>query len=260
MAKKHDINPAEKHGDIKRVHRRRASGFSGPITFLIVVVAVIFVMSVLFRVSDISVEGNTHYTDEEIIQAIDIEEGDNLFFFDRFSAVSRVFAKLPYIEQVSVERSLPNKVIISVEESEALAYLELGDEHWTLDHNCKVLGKATENELGFLVPVEGIDPGTLYIGEPMQTADNDEALVEYLSEVLGQIEDRGLRYSVTRLDFSNPKRVQFSYAGKYTVILGSNSDIEYKFGMFLSAKSKLMEGDVGVIDVSDGKTAYFSPN
>ena len=77
--------------------------FSGPMMFFLVIVAVIFVMSVFFRVSDIQVEGNTHYTDEEIIRAIDIEEGDNLFFFDRFAALSRVFAKLPYVEEVSVE-------------------------------------------------------------------------------------------------------------------------------------------------------------
>lgn len=260
MAVNHDIPPADIHGEPKKIHRRRAGGFSGPITFLVVIVSVIFVMSVLFRVSDISVEGNDHYTDSEIIQAIDIEEGDNLFFFDRFSMVSRVFAKLPYIEQVSVERSLPNKVIISVVESKALAYLELGDEHWTLDHNCKVLGKAAEGELSFLIPVEGIKPGTLLIGEPMQTADNNEEIVSYLAEVLTQIQDRGLQYSVTRIDFSNTKRVEFGYAGKYTVILGGQSNIEYKFGMFLSAAGKLLEGDVGIIDVSDGVKAHFSPN
>ena len=118
--------------------------------FVIVEVALIFVMSVFFRVSDIEVNGNVHYTDSEIIRAIDIEEGDNLFFFDRFAALSRVFAKLPYIEEVTVERKLPNKVIIDVTESTALAYLSLGDENWTIDHNCKVLGKASEDELSNL--------------------------------------------------------------------------------------------------------------
>lgn len=108
-----------------------------------------------FRVSDIQVEGNTHYTDEEIIRAIDIEEGDNLFFFDRFAALSRVFAKLPYVEEVSVERKLPNKVTITVKESQALAYIVLGDEDWTIDHSCKVLGKATEDELSGLIPIIG---------------------------------------------------------------------------------------------------------
>ena len=117
-------SPADKHGGFKMP--RRHSSFSGPLTFAIVVVATIFVMSVFFRVSNIQVEGNTHYTDDEIIRAIDIEQGDNLFFFDRFAAISRVFAKLPYVEQLTVDRQLPNKVVITVVESKALAYLELG--------------------------------------------------------------------------------------------------------------------------------------
>ena len=80
---------------------RRRRGFSRPLIFVVVVVAAIFVLSLFFRVEDITVEGNTHYTDEEIIRAIDIEEGDNLFFFDRIAAFycqffkSHVFSPAP---------------------------------------------------------------------------------------------------------------------------------------------------------------------
>ena len=69
---------------------RRKSSISGPLMFVIIVFAVIFVMSVSFRIENIQVIGNSHYTANEIINAIDIEEGDNLFFFDRFAAITRV--------------------------------------------------------------------------------------------------------------------------------------------------------------------------
>ena len=256
----------------RRIHKRKTadspermtisqylSSFSGPIMFFLVVVATIFVMSVFFRITNIQVEGNSHYTDEEIIRAIDIEEGDNLFFFDRFAALSRVFAKLPYIEEVSVERSLPNKVIITVTESQALAYLVLGDEMWTVDHSCKVLGKATEEELSGLIAVEGVNPGTLLIGEPLCTKDGDEELVEYLAEVLYQLEGRGLYTQVGSIDFSDKNQVSFDYGDQFTVKLGGPGKTEYKFGMLVSAMSQLLSGDVGVIDVSDGVTARFRP-
>ena len=217
----------------RKIHKRKAadsperislsqylSSFSGPIVFFLVIVTTIFVMSLFFRVTNIQVEGNVHYTDDEIIQAIDIEEGDNLFFFDRFSALSRVFAKLPYVEEVSVERSLPNKVIITVTESQALAYIALGDEMWTIDHSCKVLGKATQEELGDMIAVEGISPGTLFIGETMLTEDNDTELVEYLAQVLYQLEARGLYQQVESIDFSDKYNVVFDYGDKYTVKLG----------------------------------------
>ena len=95
----------ETQEEYMRARRRR--GFSRPLIFVVVIVVAILVLSLFFRVEDIQVEGNSHYTDEEIIRAIDIEEGDNLFFFDRFAAVSRVFSKLPYIEELSLHRACP---------------------------------------------------------------------------------------------------------------------------------------------------------
>lgn len=239
---------------------RYISSISGPVVFFVIIVAVIFVMSIFFRVSNITVVGNTHYTDEEIIRAIDIEEGDNLFFFDRFAALSRVFAKLPYIEEVSVERRLPDKVIITVTESQALAYIVLGDEYWTIDHGCKILGKATEEELSGLIPIDGIRPGTLMIGEDLQTEDNDTQIVDYISEVLYQLEARGMYRYVGRVNFANKNHVYFSYDDKYTVQLGDAAKTEYKFGMFASALSQLLDGDVGTIDVSDANIVRFTPN
>lgn len=250
--------PASKHGEYSAPRRR--SSFSGPLVFVAVVVAAIFTMSVFFRVSDIRVIGNEHYTAEEIIKAVDIEDGDNLFFFDRIAAGSRVFAKLPYVEAVSVDRSLPNRVTITITESKAIAYLSLGEEKWTLDHKCKVLGKAAEGETTNLVPVVGILPGTLMIGETMETEDKDPVIVEHLAEVLSQVQDRGLINGITRIDFSDPDDVLLSYGGKYTVRLGGSADIEHKFGMFVAVLDRLMAGDVGVINVSDGRTAHFSPN
>ena len=240
--------------------RARRRAFSGPLMFVVVVVAAIFVMSVFFRVEDIRVVGNQHYTAEEIIRAVDIEEGDNLFFFDRFAAVGRAFSKLPYIEAVTVERSLPNKVVITVEETTALAYLPLGEEKWTLDHNCKVLGKAAEGEEESLLPVVGMKAGTLMIGEIMETESGETDSVAYLAEVLDQIQARGMTDMVTSTDFSNTDSPEFDYGGKYTVVLGKHDKVEYKFGMFVTVLGMLKDGDVGVIDVSNGTTAHFSPN
>ena len=246
--------------EISGFMRARRRAFSGPLMFVVVVVAAIFVMSVFFRVEDIQVVGNSHYTAEEIIRAVDIEEGDNLFFFDRFAAVGRAFSKLPYIEAVTVERSLPDKVVITVEETTALAYLPLGVEKWTLDHNCKVLGKAAEGEEEMLLQVVGMNPGTLMIGEIMETEDGSTDTVEYLAEILDQIEARGLIGKITRIDFSKSQSPEFDYGGKYTVVLGRRDQVEHKFGMFITVLGMLKEGDIGVIDVSSGTTAHFSPN
>lgn len=240
--------------------RRGRESIGRLLTFVIVVVAAIFVLSVIFRVNNIIVVGNEHYTDADIIKAIDIEQGDNLFFFDRFATISRVFAKLPYVEQVTVERSLPDKVKITVVECKAMAYLVVGDENWTLDHKCKILGKATEEELDYLIAVKGISPGTLFIGETMTTEDNDEEMVNLLSDILCQIQDRGMTGPVQEIDVSNLSNIRFDYGGKYKVELGSKNNLDHKFALAVSAINQLMEGDIGTLIVSDGNIVHFRPD
>ena len=239
---------------------RRRRGFSRPLIFVVVVVASIFALSLFFRVEDIQVEGNTHYTDDEIIRAIDIEEGDNLFFFDRFAAISRVFSKLPYIEEVSLKRALPNRITISVAESRAMAYLILGDEEWTMDHNCKILGKAAEGETADLVPIVNFDPGTLFIGERLTAANGNETPVDYLNEILIQVEGRNLGPEIDRIDFENPNSPEIVYNGRFTFVLGRYSQVSQKFAILSGTLQALKAGDAGVVDLSDGMKAIYSPN
>ena len=248
----------ESQEEYMRARRRR--GFSRPLIFVVVIVVAVLVLSLFFRVEDIQVEGNTHYTDEEIIRAIDIEEGDNLFFFDRFAAISRVFSKLPYIEEVSLKRALPNRITIEVVESKALAYLILGDEEWTMDRNGKILGKAAEGETEQLVPIVNFNPGTLFIGEKLTAANGDEGEVEYLIEILQQIEGRDMVSQILRVDFENPASPEIAYAGKYTIVLGRHAQVDKKFSMLSGVLQTLKDGDIGIIDLSDAQTARFSPN
>ena len=249
--------PSSKHGEYKKPRRRTVSG--AILVFAVVVIAIVFLMSVFLRISDISVEGNEHYTDEEIISAIDIEQGDNLFFFDRFAAISRVFAKLPYVEEVSVARQLPDKVIITVQECKALAYIAVGDENWTIDRSCKILGKATEDELGSLIGIEGLNPGTLLIGERLTSADGDDAIISFIAEVLYQIQERNLTDQILKLDFSEELGAKMYYGTRFTVVLGGSAEVNHKFAMVESVLEQLKEGDVGIIDVSDGYSAHFIP-
>ena len=238
---------------------RRSSSINGPLMFVIIVFAVIFVMSVSFRIEKIQVIGNSHYTANEIINAIDIEEGDNLFFFDRFAAITRVFSKLPYVQEVTLERALPNRVTIHITESTAVAYVKIGLEYWTFDEKCKVLGRAAQGEEEGLIPIVGLNPGTIFINEPLQTVDHDERTIAYLRTILNQIVERGIAYQVEKIDFSNTNNVIMNYAGKYIVRLGDPYATEKKFSMVLSAISQLRDGDIGIIDVTDASTVHFIP-
>ena len=110
-----------------------------PLTFFLVIVALIFVMSVFFKVSRIEVKGNSIYTADDVIKASGIEEGDNLFFINGIAAGSRVAVKLPYVDSVQINRGLPNLVTIEITESKAVGCVKVGDELWSLSSGGKFL-------------------------------------------------------------------------------------------------------------------------
>jgi hypothetical protein len=149
--------------------------------------------------------------------------------------------------------------VITVQECKALAYIAVGDENWTIDHSCKVLGKATDNELGDLIRVEGIDPGTLLIGEKLTTADGDDTAVTFLSDVLYQVQNRDLTGHIKNMDFSDLIGTKLYYDTRFTIMIGGKSEVDHKFAMLESVLEQLKEGDVGVINVSDGASAHFIP-
>ena len=216
-------------------------------------------MSVFFRVAKIEVVGNSIYTAEEVVEASGIGTGDNLFFINRFSAASRIFSKLPYVDKAKVTRALPNRVTITIQESSAMAYVQADGGYWVLDQNCKLLKSVTESELTGLAQVDGITPVEPKVGEVLNAGEADAPKVTYLAAILGQLLTRDMASKVTVIDLSDASNPGFTYDGRFTVRLGANENVEYKFGMLQSAVSQLTDSDAGTIDLSIDKRAHFSP-
>ena len=250
---------AEKNNSKAPKRRRKRSVLFAPLSFLVILAAMIFGLSVFFRASKIEVTGVSLYTPEEIIEAAGIEEGDNLFFINRFSTVSKIYTKLPYVEYVTLTRKLPNKLIIEVQESSGMAFVTLDGTFYLLDRGCKVLGSVTLADVGGLIQVEGITPVSVAVGEKLRIEAQETGAVDYLANVLTAISERGIQRDVTRIDLSNVTNLTFDYLQRFTVKFGKNEDVEYKFNALASTVAQLSDGDFGTIDLSVEKKASFRP-
>ncbi len=238
--------------------RKKRNALFAPVAFLIICAALVFGLSVFFRVSTIEVEGNSLYTSEEIIEASGIEQGDNLFFINRFSAISRIFSKLPYVEKAVINRSLPNRLVIVVNESQAIACVSAEDGTWAIDRGCKLLSKVSGDELRGLIRIEGLTPIAPEAGQIIAPGEAESPKVNYLSAILTQIDTLGLRDRITYIDISGIANPYFDYLGRFTVKLGSFENTEYKFQCLLSAVEALSDGDRGTLDLSIDKRAHLT--
>ena len=101
-----DLDEMEKQQSKKRF-RRNFFYVSLFLTVLLLFLGTAFF--VFFRVKEISVTGNSMYTDEEIILASGIEEKVNMFSFSEKSVEQSIKDLLPYVGSVTVKRDLPSR-------------------------------------------------------------------------------------------------------------------------------------------------------
>lgn len=231
-----------------------------PLTFFLVIVAIILVMSVFFKITKIEVRGNSLYSAEEIIAASGIEEGDNLFFINRIAAGSRVVVKLPYVDSVKIDRGLPNLITIEVTESNAVGCIAVGEELWSVSSSGKFLSSIDEKDAEHIASISGITVNEAEVGEYIKSAEGDGDKLAYLTDILYQIQARGLMGKITAIDLSDAANPTFEYDGRFMVKLGAFDNTEYKFGKLLSAVSQLSADDSGTLDLSTGKKVVFNPN
>ena len=242
----------------QRVKKRRGrSPLFAPIAFLLIVGALVFAVSVFFRVGSVTVTGNSVYTEEEIIEASGVESGDNLFFINRAGVYSRIYARLPYVEQATVRRSLPNRIEIIVKESEALAVIPSESGLWAIDRKCKLLAAAEGEEARRLILIYGLTALAPAAGQIVAPGEADSPKVDYLSAILTEISAMEMQNQVTEIDMSNVSNPSFDYLGRFTVKLGTFENTDYKFQLLLSAVDSLGSGDRGTIDLSIDKRAHL---
>ncbi len=238
----------------------RSAAVIGPAKFLLGCVVLIFLVSIFLQVNSIRVTGNYHYSEQEIMQAAGVEEGDNLFFINRFSAVSGIMAKLPYVESVSVTTQLPGTVIFEVTESQALAWVELEGQRWIIDRNCKVLSQGTADSTAALIHVTGVTPVNPAVGDTLVVESDSEAVVGTLSELLDQVQRRGFAGMVGSIDMTDSSAPVMDFLSRYTVLFGNAETINYQFGKLVSAVSQLTASDRGTLDLSGAAEAVvFTP-
>lgn len=248
----------DRYGESRK--RQKGNAMFAPLIFVLVVVVLVFCVGLFFRARNIEVIGASYYTAEEIIEASGVEQGDNLFFINRFSASSSIFSKLPFVDAASIEREMPGTIVITVTESRAAAYVDWQEQCWMISAAGKLLGTATGGELAGLIHVKNITPLSPVTGEAMAVDPAESLKLSYLLDILRCMEADGLVGSVPELDMQNVANPSFQYTDRFTVKLGANENTEYKLRMMLAAVNQIDPGETLVLDVSDGSTVYASPD
>ena len=249
-----------RHTRRPRRRRGRFGGLYKALSILLAAAAVVLACVVFFRVNSVEVMGNVRYTAEEIIEASGIRIGDNLVGLSRSRVSAAICTKLPYVENVSIKKVLPDGVVLKVSERVAAASVESAEGRWLISAQGKLLEKDTG--AAKVLTITGLTAAGPYPGGMIQVAEGEETTLNYVTQLLAELERHGWLGQCTALDCSAVTSMTLDY-GIYQVKLPRGGDYDYCLRLTESAlaSGKIPEGVGGSLDltVTEGKV-YFRPS
>ena len=214
----------------------------------------------LFKISKFEVQGidgsmpadTGIYTEDEIIAALGLQKGDNLFSFRAKDVKTILDAKFPLLENVRILRRLPGTVIIRVQPAKE-TYCVKADVGWaTLSAGLKVISIGEEQPA--LPQIKGLVIETPQVGASLTLKDAGQQAL--LQTVLSSLDSAGLLADTTYLSLGDAEQISFIYADRVRVALGTSNSLDYKLKLagYILANAKgdgLSDTDRGILVVSD---------
>lgn len=246
----------------KRRRRRGRFGFLYKLlSVLLILCALVAGSIVFFRVAEVKVVGEVVYSDEQVVAASEIEQGDNLVLVRRVQTGRKILDQLPYIREVNLRRVFPDTIVISVTESAPAAVLKGdGDTWWIVDRNCKLLeqgGSALAQSYPSITGVTALMPEE---GRNLAVSVEEGGKLDALKQILADLEDRGMLAQVQEIDLSGSSEIHMTYENRFSVRLPVYSDdFSQLIHTLQESAAWLNAGQTGVIDLT-GEWARFIPN
>mgnify|MGYP003094425567 CR=1 FL=1 len=196
---------------------------AGIFLFLLLIASgVLFYIGKHYHVETIYVEGNVHYTNEEIIQMVTSERlGDNSLYLS-LKYKNKGIRGIPFIENMDVKVLAPDTIKIVVYEKAVAGYVEYLDKYMYFDKDGTVV-EASDAKTAGIPQVTGIPFNQVVLYEPLPV-DNQEVFKEilYMTQILSKYE-----ISADKIYFDDSYEMTL-YFGDVRVKLGNDDNVEEK--------------------------------
>jgi cell division protein FtsQ len=186
--------------------RRRRWLIPAVVVVVVIVAALVVYVSPLFHVRSVEVEGTRNLSADEVQEASGVREGENLVRLDTGAAASRV-SGLPWTDSVTVSRSWPSTVHISVTEHEAVGVIDDGGQPAVVDRQGRVF-------------LRGVTPDGV---KPVKARVDDSGAVGAAAKALAAVSDldRGLYDQIASVDAPGGSDVRLLFPEGREVYWGS---------------------------------------
>ncbi len=248
--------PASKPQKPKRKHKKKHYVLRIAILLAVLVVAFVCAHLSYFNLNGIAVIGNEEVTDEEIIKLSGIKTGESVFDVHPLLVQHDIKKKNLYIEKVNVNRKLPDKVEIIVQERDMLAQFHKDQKFVVTDSEGMVLDISKEARKATLI--EGL---TVTGAEKKDTIGiKEEGKLKKALELMKTTDENDLYFK--RIVFNGSKVDAYVYdtlkcSGKYDNLMASITSGTLKKVIYDLYQKNI---EKGTVNVYNNDYCFFTPN
>lgn len=210
------------------------------LSFLMGIAIVSYIISTRFQINSISVTGNIHYTEDEVIEYVTSDGYINNSLI--LSVKNKIFEiePIPFVDKFEIEYLSNNKIVIVVYEKAMAGCTEFMGEYVYFDKDGIVLETSTKR-LEDIPCVYGITFTSFTLHEQMRGSDVEKFKdVLIITQLLQKYE-----ISMENIEFTEDERLLL-VAGDISVLLGEDNDMEIKIAELQNILPKL-EGKKGIL-------------
>lgn len=232
------------------------------IMFFAILGAIIYGLTALigsiFCVKEIVVEGNSLYSDTEILDASGIHQGEGLLFLNTSESEKNLYKSFPYIDNVSIQKQFPSGINISIETAERTFSIWKDDVYYIFSAKGKLIEKTSEppsETIELRVPDFEVD-------ENGKIDYKDDELKELVTEIRNEFLISGIG-NIRIIDLTNKGNIVVNYDDRVSIIIGSSEDLHYKVVTakeIISNKiNRLEKGELDLRHLTKENKSYFVP-
>lgn len=246
----------------KKIKRKRKAERLALLTGLALVVmsiGVVLVLALFFKIDTITIKGDKVYADKEVILQSGIETGDSLIRVKESKINDMLTKELPYIGEVTIEKKLPDTLVINVKATREVVAFQGGAGFILVDAEGKVLSENASMLRDNVALVSGMKLKSASAGEMISLS--DEKTTESFLKLLGAIKESKIEL-LTDISLNKDGNWTLRYDDRITIKVPDSEDIgtELKRAVeILNTENERNPYTEGVLDLTMGNNAYFKP-
>ncbi len=244
----------------KRRNRRRRKGrfafLYRLVCVLLILGAVGAALAVFFKADHIEITGNSRYSNEEIIAAGGIEQGDNLYMLNKYEIAGKLTSTLPYVESVRIYRKLPDTLCLEVRECTEMVGVEQDGKVWLMCHTGKIL-EGVEPGAAECAAVTGLTLADPQPSTPAVAAAESELALRQLLQLMEQLQKKEMLGDVQAIHMEDPHVITMRYLDRFDVEFPWNTDFDYKLNFLSAVVGRLEDYEKGTLKLTEDGEAHF---